>query len=178
MGPSSRDRALGALVVAAGVAFQSAWLGRAAALLSVALVLSYVVWLQAWSVAGRRLHLTYWVGLAVFLCHASEEFLTGFQRELPALVGARWTDARFLIFIGVWLTAFVIAGLGLRQRHPLAVLIVLFFALAGGVLNGIGHLGLAVLRGGYFPGAWTAPLCLVVGVSLLRQLFTSEDTHP
>jgi hypothetical protein len=35
---------------------------------------------------------------------------------------------------------------------------------------------LVVTQGGYFPGAWTAPLCLVVGALLLRQLFTIPAT--
>ncbi len=42
----------------------------------------------------------------------------------------------------------------------------------GGVetLNGIGHLSGALLFRGYVPGAATAPLLLVLGISLLREL--------
>ena len=39
-----------------------------------------------------------------------------------------------------WFSTFVLAGWGLRRRRPLAVLIVLFFALGGGVGNGVAHL--------------------------------------
>ena len=81
-----------------------------------------------------------------------------------------------MVFNAAWFTAFMLAAWGLRRHHPLAVLIVLFFALAGGVGNGIVHLSLVVSQGGYFPGAWTAPLCLVVGALLLRQLFTIPAT--
>jgi hypothetical protein len=120
--------------------------------------------------------MTYGAALVIFLLHASEEFLTGFQRRLPALVGEQWTDTQFLEFNSVWFVAFLVAGWGLRRRHPLAALIVLFFAVGGGVGNGIAHLVLAATRGGYFPGAWTAPLCLIVGIALLRQLFTHRPT--
>ena len=174
---SSRDRALGALIVVAGVLFQALWRGRAAALLSVALVIAYVAWGHgAWSFASRSLQPTYGVALAIFLLHACEEFLTGFQRRLPALVGDHWTDRQFLVFNAAWFATFVVAGWALRQRHPLAVLIVLFFALGGGVGNGIAHLLLVVSQRGYFPGAWTAPLCLIVGAAVLRQLFTIPTT--
>ncbi len=49
----------------------------------------------------------------------------------------------------------------------------LFLAgVAGGVetLNGIGHLSGALFFRGYVPGAATAPLLLVLGISLLREL--------
>ena len=168
---------VGGLMVVVGVSFQTLWLGRAATLLSVALVIAYALWVRGrWSLASRSLQVTYVVALVIFLIHSLEEFVTGFQRRLPALVGDRWTDTQFLVFNAVWFTTFVAAGWGLRRRHPLAALIVLFFALGGGVGNGTAHLVLVATQGGYFPGAWTAPLCLIVGTVLLRQLFTTPAT--
>src|SRR5688500_10433149 len=109
MRPSSRDRTLGGLIVVAGVLFQSLWLGRAAALLSVAFVIAYAVWLGArWSLASRSLQATYQIALVIFLVHACEEFLTGFQRQLPALVGDRWTDLEFVVFNAAWFTTFIL----------------------------------------------------------------------
>ena len=164
--------------MAAGALFQSLWLGRAAALLSVGLVLAYLVWTRgAWSSRHPWLEATYRAGLLVFVLHASEEYLHGFQQRLPALVGAApWTDLRFLTFNAVWFGVFATAAWALHRRRPLGVLVVLFFALAGGVGNGIGHLLLALGQGQYFPGAWTAPLCLLVGGLLLRQLFNGDVT--
>ncbi|HEY2434747.1 MAG TPA: HXXEE domain-containing protein [Vicinamibacterales bacterium] len=177
MHPSSRDRMLGGSVVVAAALFQGLWLGRAAALISVAFLAAYAVWLWgAWSLGSPSLQATYVVAVAIFFVHACEEFLTGFQRRLPALVGDHWTDTQFLVFNATWFAAFVLAGWGLRRRRPLAVLIVLFLALGGGVGNGVAHLLLVVAQGGYFPGAWTAPLCLIVGTALLRQLFTVPAT--
>jgi hypothetical protein len=178
MRPSSRDRNLGALIVVAGVLFQGWWLGRAAILLSVALVIAYAVWLKgAWRLASRVRQATYGAALLILFVHACEEFFTGFQRRFPALVGDHWTNSQFLVFNAVWLTAFVLAAWGLRQGRPLAMLIVLFLALGAGVGNGIAHLMLVVAQGGYFPGAWTAPLCLIVGIALLRPLFTTPATR-
>jgi len=141
---SLRDRVLGALVVMAGVLFQSLWLGRAAALLSVALIVAYAFWLGAWNRPSRSLQGIYWMGLLVFVFHASEEFLTGFHRRLPAFVGEQWTDTQFLAFNAVWIVAFVAAGWALRRGRPLALLIVLFFAVGGGVGNGVAHLVLVL----------------------------------
>src|SRR5581483_1364348 len=124
-----------------------------AALLSVALVIAYIVWIaDAWSDTGRALQTTYAAALGVFIVHACEEFFAGFQRQLPALVGARWSDAQFVLFNAAWLAMFVLAGWGLRRGRPVAVLIALFLAIGGGVANGLGHLVLVAVRGGYFPG--------------------------
>lgn len=173
---SFTDRGTGVALVVGGVLFQGMWLGPAAALLSVALVIAYVVWVAgAWSFRNPWLSVTYGAGLIVFLLHASEEYLHGFQRRLPALVGAeRWTDGQFLTFNAVWMAVFVVAAWAVYRRRPLGILVVLFFALAGGVGNGVGHLLLAVSERGYFPGAWTAPFCLLVGGLLLHQLFQTR----
>jgi len=40
--------------------------------------------------------------------------------------------------------------------------------------NGTGHLMFALFRGGYFPGAWTAPFLLVFAVSLGVTLARSQ----
>lgn len=164
-------------MVVGGVLFQSLWLGRAAALLSVAFVIAYAVWGSgAWNLSSGSLQTTYGIAVVIFVVHASEEFLTGFQRQLPAFVGEHWSDAQYLVFNAAWLMTFVVAGWGLRRHQPLAVLIVLFLALGGGVANGIAHVLLVVAQRRYFPGGWTAPLCLIVGIALLRQLFTTPGT--
>jgi hypothetical protein len=51
-----------------------------------------------------------------------------------------------------WFAIFVLAGLGVYRRMQLAYLVVLFLALAGGVLNGAGHLLLSATQGRYFLG--------------------------
>ena len=99
--------------------------------------------------------------------------MTGLQQALPALFQrAPWSDGQYLAFNGVWALVFCIAALAVRPTRPLPVLIVLFFAVAGGVGNGVLHLLLVLRQAAYFPGAWTAPLCFVVGVWLLRLLYS------
>jgi hypothetical protein len=137
----------------------------------VALIGAYALWTdQRWAV-GRALRPVYLIGIGVFVLHATEEFRTGFQREMPALFGGTWTNTQFVAFNAVWLVTFVIAAVTLSRRSPLPVLVVLFFMLAGCLGNGVMHLLLAVQAGGYFPGAWTAPLCFLVGIALCGQLY-------
>ena len=96
---------------------------------------------------------------------------------MPAFFGETWTDVQFLVFNAVWLTTFLLAAWGLRRRAPLGALVVLFVAVGGGVANGVAHLVLVMTQGRYFPGAWTAPLCLIVGIVLLRQLLTRPEAR-
>ena len=148
-------------------------MGRAVLMLNVGLVAAYFVW--AARDADREpdfaaLLPVYLAAVAVQGLHLGEEFLTGFQRDFPGLFGYEWTDFRFLTFNLVWLAIFVIAAVGVRRRQGFALLIVWFFAIVGGIGNGIGHLVLMAAARAYFPGAVTAPACLVLGVLLIRRL--------
>jgi hypothetical protein len=113
----------------------------------------------------------YLLAIAVQSLHFTEEFFTGFQRQFPQLVGYEWSDGRFVTFNLAWIALFVFAAVGVYRRVPLAYLVVLFLALAGGVGNGAGHLLLSAQQGRYFPGAATAPLCLLAGIGLLVRMF-------
>jgi Protein of unknown function with HXXEE motif len=169
---STRDRWLGAGFLIAAILFQALWLGLPAVFLSVALVVSYALWIStSWRVAPR-LRAAFVLGILVFVGHAVEEFTTGFQLGLPALFGrAAWSDLQYVVFNAVWALVFIAAALTLRAGRSFPVFIVIFFAVAGGVGNGVLHLLLVLQRGGYFPGAWTALLCLAVGIWLLRLLY-------
>jgi Protein of unknown function with HXXEE motif len=167
-----RDRIVGAVFVLAVVATQVRWMGRATTVLSVGLVIAYLLWLATrWKNDPAAILPLYLLAIAVQCLHFTEEFLTGFQRQFPMLTGYEWSDAQFVTFNMAWLAVFVLAGLGVYRRMQLAYLVVLFLALAGGVGNGAGHLLLSVTQRRYFPGAATAPLCLLVGTALLTRLF-------
>ena len=115
------------------------------------------------------------LAVLVFLAHVAEESLTGMQRALPELFGRpAWSAVQFLAFNAVWAAAFVATAFGIRPARSFPVLAVLFFAIAGGLGNGAFHLALVIQRGEYFPGAWTASLCLAVGVWLLCLLYRPE----
>lgn len=168
----SRDRILGAVFVFVVVTAQARWMGSAATLLSVALVIAYLLWIAArWNNNPAAVLPMCLLAIAVQCLHFAEEYLTGFQRQFPKLIGYEWSDARFMAFNMAWLAGFVLAALGVYRRVPLAYLVVLFLALGGGVGNGAGHLLLSATQGRYFPGLATAPLCLLAGIGLLNKLF-------
>lgn len=167
-------RWLGAGFIGAAVLFQALWLGLPAFFVSVALVISYGLWIgSAWRVVPR-LQVVCSIAVLLFVIHVAEEFLAGLPVALPELFGRPpWMDYQYLAFNGAWLLVFGAAAITVRAGRALAVLVILFFAVAGGVGNGVLHLLLVVQRGGYFPGAWTAPFCLIVGVWLLRLLYAA-----
>jgi hypothetical protein len=176
---TSRDRIVGAVFVAAAAAAQQRWMGSAAAGLGAGLVISYLLWIAArWKNDPAAVLPMCLLAIAVQCLHFTEEYLTGFQRQFPKLIGVEWSDARFVTFNMAWLAVFVLAALGVYRRAPLAYLPVLFLALAGGVANGAGHLILCAAQGGYFPGAFTAPLCLLAGIGLLVKLFRDTPARP
>jgi len=143
--------------------------------ISIARLLSYGLWVAtAWQVTPR-LRLAFIVAILVFVGHVFEEYLTHLHLALPALFGrAPWSDPQFLVFNGVWALVFCAAAVTLSPARSIPVFIILFFAVAGGVGNGVLHCLLVLQRGAYFPGAWTAPLGLAVGFWLLRLLYASE----
>jgi hypothetical protein len=62
-----------------------------------------------------------------------------------------------------------------RANHPSGVGWAWFWTWLEGA-NGTGHLLFAAARGGYFPGAWTAPFLLVFAVSLASELRRSSSS--
>ena len=169
---SSRDRVVGAAVVVIVLAAQTRWMGPAIILLSGGLVVAYGAWASLrWRSDGTEVLPVYLLAIAVQCLHFTEEYLTGFQHQFPRLFGDDWSDARFVAFNMLWLAAFVLAALGVYRRIPLAYLIVFFLALIGGLGNGISHLVLSATYRRYFPGLITAPLCLLLGFTVLTRLF-------
>ena len=169
-----RDRIVGALLVLIVLAAQTHWMGPAIIFISGGLVVSYGVWITArWKNDAAAVLPVYLLAIAVQCLHFTEEYVTGFQHQFPELFGIHWSDARFVTFNMLWLAAFVLAGLGVYRRVPLAYLVVLFLALIGGVGNGVSHLILSAMSRGYFPGLITAPFCLLMGIMLLRRIFSA-----
>ena len=169
---SSRDRVVGAAVVVIVLAAQTRWMGPAIILLSGGLVVAYGAWAAVrWRSDGTDVLPVYLLAIVVQCLHFTEEYLTGFQHQFPRLFGDDWSDARFVAFNMLWLATFVLAALGVYRRIPLAYLIVFFLALIGGLGNGISHLVLSATYRRYFPGLITAPLCLLLGFTVLTRLF-------
>lgn len=169
---SGSNRVLGGVLVVVACVAELAVMGPAVGLLVVALLVSYAIWVSRpeWGPA-RRVLPAYLAAVLVQCLHLAEEYRTGFQARFPPLLGAEpWPARRFLIFNLAWLAVFALAGVGLARGRRLAYLVAIFLALGGGIGNGVGHLGLAVWAGGYFPGAYTGVLALAAGSVLLYRL--------
>src|SRR5271169_1320192 len=122
---SPRDRIAGAVLVLIVLAAQTRWMGSAIIFLSSGLVLAYGVWVAArWKNDAAAVLPIYLLAIAVQCLHFTEEYVTGFQHQFPRLFGGDWSDARFVAFNMLWLAAFVLAGLGVYRRVPLAYFIV------------------------------------------------------
>jgi hypothetical protein len=112
----------------------------------------------------------YLFGVAVQCLHFLEEYLTGFQSEYPPILGmAPWSDRFFVSLNLIALAVFVLAALGLLLQIRLAFVVIWVFAIAM-TANGVVHPALSIRKGGYFPGTITAPLHLIVGITLLAKL--------
>jgi hypothetical protein len=160
-----------ALLVAAALLAQTIVMGPAVAALDVALLVSYALWAaRPVPAPPRRVLLALGAAVLVQLAHLAEEYHAGFQRAFPALLGYAWSDARFLGFNAAWLAVFAASALLVARGRRLGYLGATFLAVGGGIGNGLGHLALVARAGGYFPGAYTAPLALGAGALLLAQL--------
>ncbi len=119
----------------------------------------------------------YLSALAWQLLHFFEEFATGLQRELPALVGLEaWTDLRFLALNLCHYALFLLAAIALVLGFRPLTWFASFFVVVT-LLNGVAHPLLALVVGGYFPGLWTGWMGLVWGLLLLGRLRVPTPEH-
>jgi hypothetical protein len=154
-----------------------ATMGRAVVFLVVALGLSYGLWLVRPEFSPARRILPAYAAAVVVQCgHLTEEYRTGFYRMFPPVLGSDpWSARQFLFFNLVCLVIFIFAGFGLARGWRPGLAVALFLALGGGIGNGLGHLMLVLRAGGYFPGAYTAPLVFLAGSVLAFQLLRPPD---
>jgi|SRR5215472_2629563 len=164
-------RIWGALLVALALVINYELLGAPTIVLGIALLIAYLVWaFGRWTHIPARVLPLYLVGIAVQSLHIGEAYLTGFQRDFPALFGSEWSDSRFLSLNLAWLALFALGAAGMMRRIPLAYLVVIFFVLMAEIVSGIGHLALSIARRQYFPGMLTATVALFVGLTLIGKL--------
>jgi hypothetical protein len=104
--------------------------------------------------------------IAALVVHLAEEIKTGFRKKLP--IG----EMPRLLFIGINVVvyAFCFTTLLLSARgHELATPFAWVFAIAM-LMNGIGHIGMMLVRREYFPGGLTAFTLLPVSAYLIMHL--------
>jgi len=165
------------LVVVGAILVNFLVMGRAVVALNIGLVICFALWVRhAWPAPSTRLQWAYGFGLLVQTLHVGEEYVTAFNIAFPRLFGYEWTSAQFLSFNFAWLAILTLSMVGLWRGARWAYLAVLFVAVGVGIINGLGHLALAARSGGYFPGLYTAPLCLMMGTLLLWFVARSSVT--
>lgn len=170
-GGGAAQRAVAIGLTAVAILATLATMGRVSVLLCAAMAVSCWLWLDGRLRARPRTLRLIVIAVGILLLDIGEEYVTGFQRAFPGLVGHQWSDGRFLAYNLVWIAVFAAAGLGVSHEVALASLAVGFLAIGAGVANGVGHVALALARRGYFPGLLTAPLCFAAGIALLRSIW-------
>jgi len=167
-----QEKIVGAVFVVVTQAAQFFSLGRATFLLTVSMLISYFLWIGTrWKKEPEEILPYYLLAVTVQCLHFAEEFFTGFHHEFAKLFGYEWSESEFALFNLGWLLLFALAVVGIRRGMPLAYLILLFLAIAGGIGNGTGHLFLFAMGGRYFPGSVTPPFCLIMGIMLLVWVY-------
>jgi hypothetical protein len=104
--------------------------------------------------------------IAVLVVHLVEEVKTDFRKKLP--IGEMPRPLFVGINIVVYAFCFTTLSLSIRGNE-LAIPFSWIFAIAM-LINGIGHIGIMVIRGEYFPGGLTAFALLPASAYLVTQL--------
>ncbi|MCI0403988.1 MAG: HXXEE domain-containing protein [Acidobacteria bacterium] len=129
----------------------------------------------------RRVGTLYWLLAFGQAVHSIEEMRTGLydffwtmtgvvHNAFPSFPQFRWDAVTFavvnmgIITFGLGIAPFVREGRGWAVGLAAVVAVVETF-------NGIAHIAAAFYFGGYVPGVASAPLLLLLGVTLLRELW-------
>jgi hypothetical protein len=104
--------------------------------------------------------------ILVLAMHLVEEVKTGFRKKM--LIGE--IPRPLFVGLNILLYAFCFATFFLSVRgYALAIPLTWIFAI-GMLLNGVGHIGIMIVRRSYFPGGLTAFLLLPASLYLIAQL--------
>ncbi len=103
----------------------------------------------------------------------SEEYHRGFTREVTQLFSSprTWSEHDFLmVFVFGFGAMWVVAGAGALYGFRIANFMLWFYALGAGLLNAMSHFVFPLIKGGYFPGLYTAAGHLVLSITLVVML--------
>ncbi len=168
---------IGGIFVATAILLNLRFMGSAVTGLNLGLIIAYFVWLFVntdLKPEQTKVGSIYLLAIAVQCVHVCEEYVMDFHIKFPGLFGYRWSGKLFVTFNLIWLFVFVLAAWGVLHQIRLAYLVVWFFAIVGGVGNGIFHPVLSIIEGGYFPGLITSAAGLVLGILLIKELSRSS----
>lgn len=177
---NTRELLIGGIFVATAIVLNLKFMGSAVMGLNLGLIIAYFVWLFVnpdLKPEQNRVGSIYLLAIAVQCLHICEEYLMDFHMKFQGLFGYGWSDKLFVTFNLVWLFVFVLAAWGVLHQIRLAYLVVWFFAIVGGVGNGIFHPVLSIIESGYFPGLITSAAGLVLGILLIKELVSSSKAR-
>jgi Protein of unknown function with HXXEE motif len=130
---------------------------------------------------SRRSQLVFLLLVGLQMAHSIEEYAAGLYEVLaPARFLSSLVSDDLAVGFAVINSALVAFGfwcylVPIRSGRPSARAWAWPWVVVE-LANGVGHLGLALLAGGYFPGALTAPLLLLVAAGLAVLL--RRDRRP
>lgn len=139
-------------------------------------IVAYVTWLLTTyrqpADASRVLPL-YLVAVGAQLVHETEEYLAGFPSQFSTLFHLPvFTEQFFVItFLLIFSIIWVLAGVGLIYKNPVANFLAWFFVIGPGLVNGIAHFVFPFLAHRlYFPGIITVVLPTTASILVIWQL--------
>jgi len=113
--------------------------------------------------AGRHLYPA--LVVAQFL-HAFEDYVAGYHERFPLFSLAPEFFVSLNLALFLLLTAMIPS---VAHGRVWALKLAKFWAIVQ-ILSGAGHLMIALVEWGYYPGMWTAPLLLIFGAVLGQSL--------
>ncbi|MEU1968964.1 HXXEE domain-containing protein [Micromonospora sediminicola] len=149
---------------------------QGAAVLVAASALGYSGWIAfsyARPVRSRRVIAVYLCAVGFQLIHMAEEYTGRFPHEIVELFDSPrdWPEREFLlVFVFGFGALYFFAGAGALYQVRIANFFLWWYALGAGLLNGIAHFVFPVIKGGYFPGLYTAGGHLVMSALLIYLL--------
>jgi hypothetical protein len=141
-----------------------------------AAVISYIVWLlttHKTPADPTRVLVPYLLAVGAQLIHETEEYLAGFPSQFSALFHLpAFTEQFFVVtFLLIFSVIWILAGVGLLYKHPIANFLVWFFVIGPGLVNGIAHFIFPFLAHRvYFPGIITVLLPTAASIVVIWQL--------
>jgi hypothetical protein len=176
-----RPERVSALVVALVLVGSSGWAVmtlplQAAFILVVSAWAAFIAWLRTtytYPVKSRKVLATFLCAVAFQLIHMSEEYIGGFPHEIVDLFNSprEWSERAFLLtFVFGFGALWCLAAAGALYQIRIANYMLWFYALGAGLINAISHFIFPIIKGGYFPGAYTATGHLVMSALLIRFL--------
>lgn len=163
-------------IIILAVAFNFWYMGFPVIILNAGLLISLFAWVTYRKEYPASLNKLFITGIILQIIHFTEEYYTGFHRELPLLFNrTEWTESRFLTFNIIWILILSVSAYGAYKKIKLSYLFIWFFIFVVGIGNGIMHSLLSLTRGGYFPGTVSAIFLFITGIIMLRRVFANKQ---